>query len=77
MKIKNIGKTEARIINISQTQPKVTPELVAKALGAEYLVSVGTNTHNLPLPKPLQERLPQANTTEEKVGQLVTANEAK
>ncbi|KAF0249333.1 MAG: hypothetical protein FD167_1271 [bacterium] len=57
MKIKNIGKIQPRIINTGETQPKVDPILVAKALGAQYVGYVDANPHNLPLPKPVQEQL--------------------
>lgn len=74
MKIRNIGKTEPKIVNIGQTQPKVVSELVAKTLGAEHLGSVRANTHNLPLPKPVQNQLVEAKAAkDERVGELVAA----
>lgn len=60
MRIKNIGKAQPKVINIGATQPKVDSSLVAKVLGAEYVTSVETNSHNLALPKSLQESLMQA-----------------
>ena len=62
MRIKNIGKTQPKVINTGTTQSKVNPNLVAKVLGAEYITSVGTNPHNLTLPKLLQESLIQTTT---------------
>lgn len=62
MRIKNIGRTQPKVINTGATQSKVNSNLVGKALGAEYIASVGTNPHNLALPKPLQESLMQTTS---------------
>lgn len=62
MRIKSIGRTQSKVINTGAIQSKVGPNLVGKALGAEYIASVGTNPHNLALPKPLQESLTQTTT---------------
>ncbi|MFY9226902.1 MAG: hypothetical protein WAQ98_29780 [Blastocatellia bacterium] len=62
MRIKNIGRTQPKVINTGAIQSKVNSNLVSKALSAEYIASVGTNPHNLALPKSLQESLIQTTT---------------
>ncbi len=77
--IKTIGNKERLISTIGAKENKVAPELVAKALGAEYLGSVGANTHNLPVPKQVEERLIDSNILKdqkEKTDELV-ASKAK
>jgi hypothetical protein len=59
--IKTIGNKEKFIVTGGAKENKISSAVVAKALGVEYIGYVEANPHNLPLPKPVQERLMVAN----------------